>query len=226
IKYFHYLDAHRVLVCRTCTTSVTKRRIRVHLQAAPHRLTKDEIDKAERWAVTVDIIENPDDIKTPSDDCRPIEELGQPGENGYQCTFGSKTGSSCPFVGTDLGRIREHLKAIHRWDQGLRPGRQAAPERVQDGPWKAGVYYQRFFTQGPRSEYFEVAAGRHLQRENQLELVQEDGVREAAGRFVAKAAGIRKKEVENVDNPDEFLAPNAWVNRLGAARHLQAFGEK
>ncbi|KAK1974215.1 hypothetical protein LZ30DRAFT_775459 [Colletotrichum cereale] len=79
---------------------------------------------------------------------------------------------------------------------------------------------------GPRSEYFKVAAGRYLQRENQIELVQEEGVRKAAGRFVAKAAGIRKKEVENVDNPDEFLAPNAWVNRLGAARHLQAFGEK
>ncbi|KAK1977539.1 hypothetical protein LZ30DRAFT_752769 [Colletotrichum cereale] len=142
MEYFYYLNAYRVLVCRTCITSVTKRRISLH------RLIKDEINKA----VTVDIIKNPDNIKT--------LKLRRPRENRYY-----KTGSYCPFIGIDLHRIREHLKAIH--------------------------------------------TGRYLQIENQIKLAQEEGVRKAAGRFIAKAARICKKEVENVNNLDKFLALNA-----------------
>ncbi|KAH7113917.1 hypothetical protein B0J13DRAFT_427020, partial [Dactylonectria estremocensis] len=51
-----------------------------------------------------------------------------------------------------------HLKEVHKWDQKLKAGRRLAAQAEEE----SGVFYQQFFTKGPRSEYFEVTRGQDL----------------------------------------------------------------
>lgn len=57
-------------------------------------------------------------------------------------------------------------------------------------------------------------------------IVEEKQLLEAMHSFGAKAEQIHGKETESMENPDEFRAPNGWLNRLGSAVHLKDFGEK
>ncbi|KAH7147124.1 hypothetical protein B0J13DRAFT_524825 [Dactylonectria estremocensis] len=139
---------------------VTLQRIKEHLRGSPHHLSSAEIKKVQNWASELAIIsDNKEICKLPllPNDTPPISVLGKPSTGGFR---------SCRFVGSNLKRMREHLKREHGWDPQLKPGRCAVAAfelGPSSGPWRSGVYYQRLFLTGPRSEYFEVARGLDLE---------------------------------------------------------------
>jgi hypothetical protein len=95
------------------------------------------------------------------------------------------------FVGADLRRLREHLWSGHGYGVGKKAGRhrsEAAREELQGLPCRAGVFYQRFFTKGPRSEYFKVARGLGLS----VLISQQQDVEAAVAQFMLSGAAVRK----------------------------------
>ncbi|KAH7118029.1 hypothetical protein B0J13DRAFT_599833 [Dactylonectria estremocensis] len=169
--YFTYVPELQLLGCRVCATMVTRQRIKEHLRGSPHHLSGAEIKKVQNWASELAIISGNKEIyKLPllPDDTPPISVLGKPNTGGFRCTFSTENNiaPACRFVGSNLKRMREHLKREHGWDPQLKPGRRAVAAfelGPSSGPWRSGVYYQRLFLNGPRSEYFEVARGLDLE---------------------------------------------------------------
>ncbi|KAJ3456013.1 hypothetical protein MRS44_016036 [Fusarium solani] len=150
----------------------------------------------------------------------PISQLREPMQQGFRCTFEP----SCFYIGSQLRRIREHLRVFHKVKQKGqkgRPSKAAAsqPSIATESYWRAGVAYQQLFKQGPRSEYFEVL----LESDSSKAL----SLLEAKAAFEAQALAIRSKEARAIEQLNDFTAPNPWLRRLGSARHLADFsGEK
>ncbi|KAF4336645.1 telomere-associated helicase [Fusarium beomiforme] len=71
-----------------------------------------------------------DNLPPRPDDAPPIAALGPPGAGGIRCEFiperSTSSQSDCPYVGTELRRIREHLRIKHNWDMELKGGRRSA----------------------------------------------------------------------------------------------------
>ncbi|KAL6411079.1 hypothetical protein AUP68_07518 [Ilyonectria robusta] len=228
MEYFSHLQELRVLGCRTCKTIVIGCRIEPHLRALPHKLGKAEIKKAQEWAAKLDIIREQDsilEIPVLPDTDTPIEALGKPKPGGFQYA----ATPNCHFMGSNLKRIREHLRDTHEWNQKLKGGRRSAAQAEEEqasAPWRSGVLYQQLFAKGPRSEYFEVARGQDLDSLGAEEQRVEENIQEALEAFQSKAKHIRKQEAEHIEEQGDFASPNAWLRRLGATIHLKEFSGK
>lgn len=225
MEYFVYLPEYRLLVCRSCRAAVIGCRIQAHLKNTPHKLEKTEIQQVQRWASELDIVQGKEEIPgilIPPQDSLPIKALGQPSTGGFHCTFSE----DCRYMSARIKKMREHLRESHSWDQSLRAGRRSAATAEPDGPWRAGVLYQRFFVAGPRSEYFEVARGLGLDGVRAQREAAEANVQQAIDAFQSKANRIRAKEAEQIQEPDDFASPNPWLRRLGSATHLKDFSGK
>ncbi|KAL6412376.1 uncharacterized protein AUP68_03578, partial [Ilyonectria robusta] len=132
-------------------------------------------------------------------------------------------------MGSNLKRIREHLRDTHEWNQKLKGGRRSAAQAEEEQastPWRSGVLYQQLFAKGPRSEYFEVARGQDLDSLGAEEQRVEENIQEALEAFQSKAKHIRKQEAEHIEEQGDFTSPNAWLRRLGATIHLKEFSGK
>ena len=228
MEYFLHLPDFRLISCRKCNTGLLRRRIKLHLRSPPHKLTKQEIKKAQKWAAALDIIDNDDEIhglSIPPDSNKPIQALGEPRSGGFRCEFTPE----CLFVSSDLRGVRKHLRVEHNWGEKLKGGRrsaaQAEAERA-DMPWRSGVLYQRFFNQGPKSQLFEVARGLDIAGLIAEKHEEEVGMEEARHAFQAKAKDIRNKEMKAVEEQGDLAAPNPWLRRLGATTHLKHFSDK
>ncbi|KAL6407515.1 hypothetical protein AUP68_08533 [Ilyonectria robusta] len=228
MEYFSHLQELRVLSCRTCKTIVIGCRIEPHLRALPHKLGKAEIKKAQEWAAKLDIIREQDgilEIPVLPDTDAPIEALGKPKPGGFRCA----ATPNCRFVGSNLKRIREHLRDTHEWNQKLKGGRRSAAQAEEEqasAPWRSGVLYQQLFAKGPRSEYFEVARGQDLDSLGAEEQRVEENIQEALEAFQSKAKHIRKQEAKHIEEQGNFTSPNTWLRRLGATIHLKEFSGK
>ena len=89
--------------------------------------------------------------------------------------------------------------------------------------------YQRLFTKGPRSDYFEVergwdATGEEASDEQQQQQNRE--IEQAMLAFRRKTDHVRQQEAEKIKEQYDVGPPNAWLRRLGAARHLRDFSGK
>jgi hypothetical protein len=95
---------------------------------ADGNLNIQEIRLAQQWASKHDVFEGQLEahVNLPPrpDDAPPITALGPPGTGGIRCEFiperSTSSRSNCPYVGTELRRIREHLRVKHDWDMELR----------------------------------------------------------------------------------------------------------
>lgn len=119
--YLTYIPELQLLGCRTCTTMVTRQRIKAHLRGSAHHLSSAEIKKTLAWASELSIINDNTELHGLPylpDNTPPIAVLGEPHTGGYRCTFSTESGNTypCRFVGSDLKRIREHLREKHGWD--------------------------------------------------------------------------------------------------------------
>ncbi|KAH7242834.1 hypothetical protein B0J15DRAFT_371399, partial [Fusarium solani] len=194
-----------------------------HLRQQPHQLSLQEIKPTLEQAAKLDLLQGQKDLirlPKPIPLGPPISQLGEPMQQGFRCTFEP----SCFYIGSQLRRIREHLRVFHKVKQKGqkgRPSKAAAsqPSIATESYWRAGVAYQQLFKQGPRSEYFEVL----LESDSSKAL----SLLEAKAAFEAQALAIRSKEARAIEQLNDFTAPNPWLRRLGSARHLADFsGEK
>ena len=226
MEYFTYLPEFKLLACNSCKTALIFSRIEFHLRQPPHIATKVAIQAAIQWATTLDLLKDNPDLQAlsyPPPYSPAIVALGPPLENGFCCTMVP----DCNYIGTSLRRIREHLKSKHQWLHPTKPGRRSKAledPRALEGPWRYPVSYQRFFQRGPYSNYFEVALGDTLRpiRGPNAEPTLEDAI----SSFQAKANTLRLQDSQPFKEPDDFLAPNPWLRRLGSATHLQGFQDQ
>lgn len=166
------------------------------------------------------------------DHAPPIAGLGPPSTGGIRCEFVTERSTSppnCRYVGTELRRIREHLKIEHQWDLDLKGGRRfaaTAEEERSNGPWRTGVYYQRLFLRGLGSKLFEVARRLDLDQSTSPDHSSQARLQTAINAFQRKGNSIRSQEAGRIDPEDDTIAPNPWLRRLGSALHLKEFSGK
>ena len=90
--------------------------------------------------------------------------------------------------------------------------------RVQEVPWRSGVQYQRFFTHGPKSGFFEVRRA----QDSSVPIPKSVWVifQEKAAKEFQRVEEISQRKIEATDESRE---PNPWLRRTGWARHLGGF---
>ncbi|KAK2684854.1 hypothetical protein QWA68_016130 [Fusarium oxysporum] len=205
MEYFTYESELQLLCCRICQTMVTRKQVKLHLRSAPHSLNSQEISLAQEWASKHDIFERQLEahVNLPPrpDNAPPIAALGPPGTGGIRCEFipeqSTSSQSDCPYVGTELRRIREHLRVKHNWDMELKGERRSAAmtdEERSNSPWRTGVCYQRLFSSGPGSELFEVARGLNLEQSRAQDNELQAALQRAIDAFQSKGKDIRSRE--------------------------------
>ncbi|KFA71004.1 hypothetical protein S40288_10386 [Stachybotrys chartarum IBT 40288] len=212
-----------------CKTTIIGSRIKLHLRRPPHILKLDDVKLAQAWASNLDIVwEAKDicDIPTPDEYGPAVDGLGPANTNGLRCELEP----GCPFVGSEPKRMREHFRQTHKWDPNTKAGRRPTEPNtnVQDMPWRTGVRYQRLFMKGPRSDYFEVERDRTEVGDKSVDEEQRKlEILDALAALRKKTAHVRQQESEKIDEQYDIGPPNAWLRRLGAARHLKEFtGQK
>ncbi|KAJ9412455.1 hypothetical protein QL093DRAFT_2090830 [Fusarium oxysporum] len=113
---------------------VTRKQVKLHLCSAPHNLNSQKIKLAQEWASKRDIfqgqLEAHVNVPPRPDDAPPIAASGLPGTGGIRYKFiperSISSQSNCLYVGTELRRIREHLRVKHKWDIELKGGYRLA----------------------------------------------------------------------------------------------------
>jgi hypothetical protein len=149
----------RVAICKACREGVLPSQIWNHygskkhqLDVASRRQIRSEISQRE------DLIQNEEDLMReltlPSPTRAPLSDLVLY-RDGRACTF-----DECRYVCRTLQGIQKHCRVQHGWVNEQRRGgslamRMQAQTMVR--PWRDSVHCQRFFTHGPRQEYFEVS---------------------------------------------------------------------
>jgi len=135
-----------------CKFSVLPSSIEFHFLNSPYRLSTDE-----RRRITSEVEKYPELIQ----DTSGLEEADFPPSfpyffpdlslhsNGFQC-------QDCSFIGKERRSIVKHYREEHGWENPRKRGERLKKNEKEDVPWKSGIYYQRFFTQGQKSGFFEV----------------------------------------------------------------------
>lgn len=218
MEYFKTVPEIQLLVCKLCSFGVIGSRVKGHLKE--HNVAKVDRIRAAAWAQGLPVIQTKAELATmafPADTSTAIPYIRPPQEGGLRCTFLV----SCPFVATEKRRMSEHLVREHQVEQDAR-GR---PMWQGPDPWRTGVFFQRLFKKGIKSSYFEVCRG-HLPASVSTSSVTVAAVDQMADLFSAPGNQIREQEGQKVEGQDEFFQPNAWLARMGSARHLCDFSDQ
>lgn len=224
MEHFTYIPTLSLLACKTCQVIILGDHIQRHLKHLPHNATPAEIELAIKWAQSFDHIQNIkglNQLPYPIPLGPPIPELGEARGNGFKCTFSA----SCHQVCCSLVELRRHLRSVHQQSkqrgQAGRPPKATAQITISPSssqPWRSGVFYQRLFQKGHRSEYFEVDMHQSLtEPSDQTDLF---------AAFQAQALSIRQKEAGLMEQPDQFTQPQPWLDRLGSVNHLRDFADQ
>ncbi len=91
----------------------------------------------------------------------------------------------------------------------------------QPEPWRRGVRYQRFFSSGQASHFFEVEKQSIEQASSQVSSTV--GSQISYIDIMARQRDAFKAEVTRIEVVDDKLEPNDWLNRTGWARYLAKF---
>ena len=141
-----------LLACLRCKFSVLPSSIEFHFSNSPHRLSTDE-----RRRITSEVEKYPELIRESSG----LEEADFPTSfpyffpdlslysNGFQCR-------DYFFIGKERRSIVKHYREEHGWENPRKRGERLKKNEEEEIPWKSGVSYQRFFTKGSKSGYFQV----------------------------------------------------------------------
>jgi hypothetical protein len=152
---FVHLAELNLVICLDCKTAVLARQVKIHLVDPLHRqhfTLKERRDISDQILEIPNIIKDADDLqnwKFPSPDVEPIPYLEPPLHGGLGC-------NSCPHIGRDLRRIREHYRRDH--SDVLEANNSVDLSRLgqQSHLWRNNVTYQRMFRSGQKSSWFEV----------------------------------------------------------------------
>ncbi|RKK78283.1 hypothetical protein BFJ68_g17903, partial [Fusarium oxysporum] len=153
---FVHLVELNLVICLDCKTAVLARQVKTHLVDPLHRqhfTLKERRDISNQILEIPNIIKDADDLqnwKFPSPDAEPIPYLEPPLHGGLGC-------NSCPHIGRDLRRIREHYRRDHSDVLEANNSVDLSKLGQQSHLWRNNVTYQRMFKSGQRSSWFEVA---------------------------------------------------------------------
>ncbi|KAI7771118.1 hypothetical protein LZL87_013445 [Fusarium oxysporum] len=153
---FVHLVELNLVICLDCKTAVLARQVKTHLVDPLHRqhfTLKERQDISNQILEIPNIIKDADDLqnwKFPSPDAEPIPYLEPPLHGGLGC-------NSCPYIGRDLRRIREHYRRDHSDVLEANNSVDLSKLGQQSHLWRNNVTYQRMFKSGQRSSWFEVA---------------------------------------------------------------------
>jgi hypothetical protein len=100
-----------------------QKQVKLHLRSDQHHLGIEAVKVAQEWTSKHKVFESQqevhDNLPPRPDDAPPIAALGPPGTGAIRYEFIPEQSTSrpdCRYVGTDLRRIREHLRVEHNWD--------------------------------------------------------------------------------------------------------------
>ena len=222
MDYFTYIPSIKILICKTCRKAEFGNNIRHHLRQFPHNLPKGDkaIEDSYRWAQQFDHIRNQNDLHRlpyPIPLGPALPDLYEANSNGFRCTFTP----SCYQICASTREINRHLRDIHHdlshFGKKGRPAKGKATSTVHPH-FRSHVYYQRLFPKGPRSEYFEVNPDAGPAEPSDQEVAITD--------FLKNRSLIAQKDADLMEQPDQFMQPSPWLDRLGCVTHLQDFAAK
>jgi hypothetical protein len=211
MEHIIYLPEFRVVVCKECQCAILPSEIESHFKPVrPHGFAKEARQEiTNRVAQIRGLIQNAQELEQckfpfPIDTAEAVIGLAPPRTNGLRCTFEVERGEACQFVAKNIKRIQEHSWEEHGWkstNKGGRPRKSNIPREVQEVPWRSGVQYQRFFTHGPKSGFFEVRRA----QDSSIPIPKSAWVifQEQAAKKFQRVEEIRQRKIEATDESRE-----------------------
>lgn len=236
-KPLYYLASLRLLICTACRQALILDRIDAHLRLQ-HSIAKKERDSYISWAQGLSepgIIATEAELQsTTFPKALPyIPQLGPLRTNGLRCNIEP---TSCRYIGTAQKKLLDHLRDSHNWINTIRgSGRpskthQNAPSNPYIGLWVENVPYQRLFSSGPHSGYFEtiptITPSSAITTAPTTAPTAAPITADLIRQFEGPGSRIRDSELRRIQEKGDFLEPNAWLVRLGAPAHLAQFSER
>ncbi|KAF5227014.1 hypothetical protein FAUST_12049, partial [Fusarium austroamericanum] len=152
------------------------------------------------WLGSVDHIQNAKDIEKlpkPIPLRSPYPELQPPRPDCFKCT---------------------HTPTCQQIFAQRRPAKGSQSTSQESPDFRIGIYCQRIFCSGPRSEYFEVNPDAELAEPSDQEVAIKD--------FFTNRSLLVQKDASMMEQPDQFMQPSPWLDRVGCITHLQGFADK
>jgi hypothetical protein len=196
-----------------------------------HRMKKEERLVVLEWMVEVEEhIVNMKDLNEKLDQppagIRPLPGL-EIHEDGLACELGTED-VPCPYVVRTDRMMRNHCASSHQWpNPNSREADFGGDPRIIGKPWREGVHCQRFFTQGQKRWYFEVASV--AQTDSQIDVSGTGQTKStdrlekpALERWIRYTAELRRNGDGRVNEMGRFDT-NGWLSVVGWPTHLAGF---
>jgi len=216
MEHFTRLAEYQIMTCKTCRHGVLPSQVKSHLSGPKHRMPP-----ARRQQIQEEIATWPELFQTEAD----LVRLEIPMHRPPPCTEldchndGRKCHVCNHIVCTDEG-IKKHYRTQHGWENIWKKGRKAA-DRQRAGlsinrPWITDVHCQRFFTHGPKQQYFEVQGPSASNAAPDNSLPKWDQARIQLTQSWAAVKDLEKRIIQE-GQPDEV---NPWLERTGWQPYL------
>ncbi|KAK7177379.1 hypothetical protein PSPO01_16572 [Paraphaeosphaeria sporulosa] len=193
-KYFEHLPEYSLAICRECRHGVLPSQMPHHLQRH-HRVPRKEADSiAEEVGRWTGLIQYASQLEVPREATDPISQLPVY-TDGLVCQLAPE---SCHQVYRSEEVMRQHWQKVHECEQG----------------WRR-VHCQRFFVQGPGSQYFEV-----YQPESTPEPIDGETGWAQVIRNVDEAWGNVQKRAKTTIQDGARDEVNPWLERTGWMPYL------
>jgi len=224
---FIHKPEYRVIISQSCQYAVLPSEVDIYLAREKHKISgpKRRVIEVAVMAASKLIYNEEqlqEDFIIPQPDQAPIAGIPVY-SNGLACTF-----NSCRFVCRNKKHISENCQGEHLWVNPYPRGGSIRQRRSHTYPWRENVYCQRFFTYGPRQEYFEVApqAARSPDETDASSpgTVAQNVAQKGQGeleRIIQKQEEIASQQA--IARPEQMSDANAWLERVEWAYHLAGF---
>ena len=152
--HIEHLVEHQLIVCKSCRHAIWSDQIQRHYQGFNHKWKKSAAialtTAIQSW---IGMIQYSIELTVPKQIEKPISSLPLH-KDGLLCQINP---ARCQYVCRNVKWMKTHCKQKHDWVQQARKGNvsRGGTERQKPTPWMA-VQCQRFFVQGPASQYFVV----------------------------------------------------------------------
>jgi len=214
---FIHLPNYRIIICTgpKCKYAILPIHVDNHLSDPRHNYSREQREQVIQEINQIQgLIPNAKGLESfefPKPTSPAIPEL-RPAKDALQCI-------QCKYICCHKVRMQKHCKEVHQWKNDQKKGRPSYKKRQSkpNHPWISGVYCQQFFTQGHKSQLFEVMKGRTVQ-----EREPEPDMWAKVQKITAeRLEHIEKKAKETIQEADENSEPNPWLKRVGWVRHLK-----
>ena len=224
-RVFDFVPQCGVIVCKQCRQCPEPGGIRTHLDQHHAYITTITRRNIVEVAHQIEgIARTKEDIQLPSRAGDPLPHLTIYND-GLAC-------KACPAVFRSQYRIKAHCRERHGWENNRKRGRVSAEARAvftATQPWTEGVQCQRFSSGGSMQQWFAVNQRRQKDRtptsshasvplENMQQIVERAFA--GADAAISTLQGQESTPIQADRNP---FVPNAWLKRVGWAKHLAGF---